>query len=404
MRITYVTMQFPVPSETFASLDIDSLIGKGHEVTIIGLRNRHKDHLDLIEKRGHHKLSITHFNVNVFFRSIWFVFSHPVMFFDLLFWLVINLKTSPRHLIKSLILIPSVLGQFHKLIKETPDVVHLFWGHYPAMFGYLVYKNMPKVVLSQFLGAHDLTTNYSPSYSLAKRVDTLFTHSRSNLDALLKKGIEPEDINIVYRGTKLNATNGISATIGRGLVDPVFLTAARLIEEKGVDDVIEIFDAISSKYPEAKLYIAGDGPYLDTLIKISNKKKCSTRIQFLGHVDQQKLIRIMNNAHFFLLMSRYPSERLPNVVKEAMYQQCVVVTTRTEGIDELIEEQHSGFIVDKRGIKAAIDRVEKCLDEPKVSKKIALNAKQRIDSVFDVDKSMEKYCEYWLRAKKRKEL
>ena len=53
-------------------------------------------------------------------------------------------------------LIPMSFYMFEKLKKEKPDIVHLFWGHYPSLVGYLVKKNMPDTKLSQFLGAYDL--------------------------------------------------------------------------------------------------------------------------------------------------------------------------------------------------------------------------------------------------------
>jgi glycosyltransferase involved in cell wall biosynthesis len=65
------------------------------------------------------------------------------------------------------------------------------------------------------------------------------------------------------------------------------------------------------------------------------------KVMFLGHVSQKKLLVKMANANFFLLMSRYESERLPNVVKEAMYQRCIVVTSDTQGINELVNHGKS---------------------------------------------------------------
>jgi len=404
MNIAYITMQFPVPSETFLSLDIEALRKQGHEVSVYGLRPKHKQHDVLMKEQGHEGLAVENFSLKTFFLSAWFCLRHPIMFFSLLYWAVKVSIKSPKHLFKSLVLLPSVLGHFQKIYQAKPYVVHLFWGHYPSMLGYLVKRFMPSTVVSQFLGAHDLVTNYSGSTVLAKDVDLLFTHSKSNLPLLEERGVDPDRVNVVLRGTKLDFPYEGSLEKFDSLDKPVFLTAARLIEEKGVDDVLRVFSKVLEHYPEAKLNIAGDGPYKTQLIKLVEDLGCSKSVFFLGHIKQTELIEHMSGSHFFILMSCYPSERLPNVVKEAMYQQCVVLTTRTEGIDELVDYGVSGFVVEKSDYSRGADCIMSCLLYPDSARSIAVAAKKVIEQRFDVDRSVKKYIELWATSLKVKGL
>ena len=41
MKVAYVTMQFPVPSETFACNDIKMLLEKGVDISVFTLKNKH---------------------------------------------------------------------------------------------------------------------------------------------------------------------------------------------------------------------------------------------------------------------------------------------------------------------------------------------------------------------------
>lgn len=404
MNISYITMQFPVPSETFLSLDVEALRKQGHEVSVYGLRPKHKQHDVLMKERGHEGLAVENFSLKTFFLSAWFCLRHPIMFFALLYWVFKVSFMSPKHFFKSLVSLPSVLGHFQKIYLSKPDVVHLFWGHYPSMLGYLVKRFMPSTVVSQFLGAHDLVTNYPGSAVLAKDVDLLFTHSKSNLPLMSERGIDLDKVNVVLRGTKLDFPYEGSLGKFDQMDAPILLTAARLIEEKGVDDVLRVFSIVLAHYPEAKLNIAGDGSYKVQLINIAEELGCSKNVFFLGHIQQTELIKRMSGSHFFILMSRYPSERLPNVVKEAMYQQCVVLTTRTEGIYELVDSEVSGFVVEKGDYSSGADYVKSCLLNLDSARSIAVAAKKVIEQHFDVDKSMRAYTQLWAAALKGKML
>jgi len=395
MKISYITTQFPVPSQTFLSLDVEALRNQGHEVSIYGLRPKHKRHSQLMLERGHEGLVVENSSFKTLVLSLWFCLRHPLMFLSLFYWVVkVSFKT-PKHLLKSLVFLPSVMGHFYAIYQSKPDVVHLFWGHYPSMLGYLVKRFMPAAVVSQFLGAYDLVTNYPGSAALAKEADLLFTHSKSNLPMFDKMGIDSQRVHVVLRGTKLDFPYEGRLDKFDTLDAPIFLTAGRLEERKGIDDVLRVFSSVVKEYADSHLYIAGDGPYKNELILLSQELGCSRNVSFLGHIKQVDLIQLMSTAHFFLLLSRSTSERLPNVVKEAMYQQCIVITTDTDGISELVDAGKNGFVVPMSSYEDAYKAVNRCLISPVTSVEKAKLAKEKIIEGFNVNKSMTKYVVLW---------
>src|SRR5690606_566776 len=163
---------------------------------------------------------------------------------------------------------------YSDLKKYKPDVVHLFWGHYPAMVGVLVHKFFSESLVSMFLGAHDLEENYAGSVDLANRVKLVFTHANSNLKALVQMGIDTDSVHVVHRGTKISVVNTGLERFNKMLDKPSFVTAARLIDEKGVDDVLRIFSSILDIYPMATLSIAGDGPQRKSLEALAADLGC----------------------------------------------------------------------------------------------------------------------------------
>jgi len=395
MKICYITMQFPVPSETFLSSDVEALVKLGHHISVFGLRPKHSKFKFLIEERGHTNIDVENFSFMTLIFALKFCILHPIMSLTLIHWVLNVCLKSPIMLLKSFILMPSVFGHFYKVYNSKPDVVHLFWGHYPSMLGFLVKRFMPYSVVSQFLGAHDLVSNYPGSTALAYDADLIFTHSKSNVPILEKRGIDIDKIHVIYRGIKLDFPHIVNTNKFHSTDNLLFLTASRLIKEKGVDDVLRVFSKVTDSFPNAKLYIAGDGPYKSDLLKLSVNLGCSERVFFLGHIPQSELVKYMSDSHFFILMSRSLSERLPNVVKEAMYQQCVVITTRSVGIDELVDSGVSGYVVSNLDYLACTEHVMFCLLYPDVARSICVSARNVIKQHFDVDQSMRKYIVLW---------
>lgn len=395
MKICYVTMQFPVPSETFASLEVNTLRQLGHDVSVLAMRPKHRDYDKLIGERKHEGIIIEHLSKKNLFSALRFAILNLFVILDLVFWVIIHNVKEPRHLIKSLALLPSAIYIYDKIQKHKPDVVHLFWGHYPSMVGFLVYKYHSDILLSTSLGAYDLEAFYSGAIWLAKRSKLMFTYAKSNLPELEKLGIPAEFIRIVYQSIDLS--HGIEAHRSkfRLLDQPTFITAARLIADKGVDDVLTIFSKILEQYPQSKLSVMGDGPERSVLETVSKTLGIDHAVDFLGHIPQDELIKALSETPFFLLMSRYRGERLPNVVKEAMFQECVCITTNTNGIDELVTDGMDGFIVEQGDCDHVISLILDILKDPEQCKLISSSAKKKIIDNFDVQKNMRKYISLW---------
>src|SRR5690606_1543069 len=113
------------------------------------------------------------------------------------------------------------------------------------------------------------------------------------------------------------------------------VVAGRLVEAKGVDDALRVFGAVLRSAPFATLRVLGEGEELPRLKRLATSLGLKGAVEFEGHVSHRRVLEELSRAEVLLHLSH--SERLPNVVKEAMACRCVAITTRTEGIEELVE-------------------------------------------------------------------
>lgn len=85
-----------------------------------------------------------------------------------------------------------------------------------------------------------------------------------------------------------------------------FLTVRRLSERMGLDVLIDAFAPIASEYPDAELFVAGDGPLRAELERQTEEVGVADRITFLGYVPDDDLPSVYAGADVFVL----PTTRL----------------------------------------------------------------------------------------------
>ncbi|MDR0574361.1 MAG: glycosyltransferase family 4 protein [Tannerella sp.] len=108
----------------------------------------------------------------------------------------------------------------------------------------------------------------------------------------------------------------------------------RLSTEKGVDTLLEAAEQLP--YP---LKVIGGGPLLDSY----QKKYASAPIEFLGHIQPEKLYPIVQKARILVLPSGC-YENNPFSIIEALCLGTPVVGSRIGGIPELIKEGENGLL------------------------------------------------------------
>jgi glycosyltransferase involved in cell wall biosynthesis len=393
-------MRFPAPSETFACTDVRVLREAGVDVSVHTLRSSQGDAAALLEERRMAGLALSEGTFLADVRGLASVLSRPVLAARLLMWLVQTSWKRPLQLMVSFLLVPRSMGILADLERQRPDVIHLFWGHYPCLVGYLVQTTLPHSVLSLFLGAYDLTRRYGGTGCVARRADLVSTHAQWNFPAIEALGVPRDRIHLAYRGIDPTYFNGERV---RKITHRI-VSAGRLDEGKGMDDVLRVFHQIHTQWPDATLRVLGQGPERAGLERLSRSLGIDRAVRFLGHVRQEDVASELSEAEIFLHMSWEETERLPNVVKEAMASQCLCVVADTSGIDELVRDGQHGFVVPKRNVEAAAGRVDDVFSGRADVGSMLRGASDHIAHRFDVSESMRSYRRHWQDALARRKL
>lgn len=394
MRIAYITMQFPAPAETFAALDIRTLSELGHNVSVYSMRPKHSRHSLLMESQ--HLLT---FNQSLEYNSlsdilvlIRTLFRRPSVITQVLKWITLHNRRNIRILLKSILLIPVSLKIALEVETQKPDIVHLFWGHYPTIPGFLIKKINPLLPVTVFLGAYDLARNYGGTKGFHPMADHVFTHSFANMDNLQAMGISPKKISVVHRGVQLLTEIG-NEKFSSAEFKLVF--AGRLMYKKGCHQSIELINRLSNEGFSVKLFIAGEGDEKKRLKRYAKDLNIQDKVVFLGYLPQTELFKLFESTQILLLPSSKPGERLPNVVKEGMARKNICVVLRSPGIDELISHGMNGFIVDSDFVTTSHEIISQLMVSPRQMVRVANEAFSTIQNHFDVKDKMLIYQDMW---------
>lgn len=131
-------------------------------------------------------------------------------------------------------------------------------------------------------------------------------------------------------------------------------TVGRLIEDKGVQNVIKAISVLKQKEIDTDLWIIGDGPYRNNLEKLAKEEEIEKNIHFIGFTDNPykyiSKVDILCNASY--------SESLSIVILEAFILDIPVISTPICSVNELLGESVYGLITEDFSAKAIAEKIE----------------------------------------------
>ena len=151
--------------------------------------------------------------------------------------------------------------------------------------------------------------------------------------------------------------------------------AGRLIEEKGIVQLIGAFTSLRKSNENISLIIMGEGP-LETIIRTNN----DPNIVFLGKQQNKDVINVLRKCDIFCLPSR--SEGFSSSILEAAIAKCCIITTRKGGSVELISDDRLGVIIKDSSEDNIASALNMVLDDAEYAKYAGENVYLKVLSEF----------------------
>ena len=157
----------------------------------------------------------------------------------------------------------------------------------------------------------------------------------------------------------------------------IILTAARLTEQKGHQYLLKAIPFITGPL----FLFAGDGPARDDIEREIKELNIGDRVRVLGY--RNDIPELLSRCSIFVLPSLF--EGHPLSIMEAMAAGKPVIASDIRGVDEIIVNGVSGYLVPPRNPEALASAIRTLLEDKELSGRIAEAGRRRIENEFSAD-------------------
>ena len=139
------------------------------------------------------------------------------------------------------------------------------------------------------------------------------------------------------------------------------LVITRIDPDKGLEWLIDCFSKLNTiTKQKIQLKIAGIGPFKNQ-IENQIKKLNLKNVHLLGFVDDVSIL--LKNSDIFLLTSKF--ESFPLSIIEALSYGLPIISTNSGGIEELVQDNINGYLIDYKYDKQLINAMCTLIDDNK---------------------------------------
>ena len=200
----------------------------------------------------------------------------------------------------------------------------------------------------------------------------------SQVETLLH-GVEPDS---APRGPEARAA--ARRELGLDESVPVIGTVANFTPKKDHAGLLEAFERIRTRIPEAMLLLVGSGPLEVDLRADVRARTLDGHVRFLGSRDD--VPTLLPALDVFVLGSRF--EGLPISLLEAMAAEVACVSTRVGGIPEAITDGVEGRLVPAGAPSALADAIIEVLDDRDERASLASAGRARVGAEFSIARAV----------------
>jgi glycosyltransferase involved in cell wall biosynthesis len=156
---------------------------------------------------------------------------------------------------------------------------------------------------------------------------------------------------------------------------PVFMTNRILEPLYNVECILRAFVIIQSRYPEASLTIAHDGPSRPGLEKMARELRLRNT-GFIGRVPYDKIGALYDSADIYLTSPNF--DCMPGSILESFASGLPVVATNAGGIPYIAENERTALLVDIDDHEALAQSGLRLLEDEELVVRLTANAREEV--------------------------
>lgn len=161
----------------------------------------------------------------------------------------------------------------------------------------------------------------------------------------------------------------------------IVLYVGRLVNEKGVQIMLQAAPMVLSHFPGTQFLVVGTGYFMDELRGQAHALGVDHNVRFLGYVSDEELLRLYKIADIVCIPSLY--EPFGIVALEGMAANVPVVVSDTGGLRDFVEHGETGITTYTGNAQSLAWGLLEVLRNPDLADHLRKTAYEKVHSVYN---------------------
>lgn len=389
MKVAYIVSMFPCWSETFILRELVGVHRQGIETLVCSLK-------PCTETLVQPEAAAFVEQGKVFYpspvrgvaRFAWCLVRHPFRVAGFLMSFLEHFHGPAVSLMRSLASV-ILAADFMPILREQGvQHIHACWGTYPSTAA-LFLARVSGYPISFTTHAHDLFLEdhaLAVKFQDARFAVTISEYNR-NLIARRYPDVTLEKVHVVHSALD----TAFYSCERQPVTPPLLVSVGRLVEMKGLADLIDACALLRERCLPFRCRIVGDGPLKQDLKGRIERHGLVAQVELHDPVPQDEIRKLLSQAACFVLpcvtATDGDQDGIPTVLIEAMAAGVPVISCPTSGVPELVESGVTGLLAESRNPQSLAQAIERLLSDRDLRERLVAAAHVKIHEDYNIVKT-----------------
>ena len=228
---------------------------------------------------------------------------------------------------------------------------------------------------------------------LANISNLIICNSTIQRDKLISiEKIKPKKVHVVFNGFDVDVirdSQGIDLERYFNIPqkNKVVCSVGNLTAPKNIPMFLKVAEKVISENNKISFLYVGNGKDLNKYKYLAKEKGIDEKIFFVGR--QEKILQILKSCDIFILTSK--REGMPNVIIEAMAAKTPVISTKVDGVNDIITDNVNGCLIESEDSDEMKNKIFKILSNDDLRNLICKNAEKTVRHKFNKNIMVNSY-------------
>lgn len=392
-NIAYVSLWFPLSSETFIFREIMQLRQKGLSIFVYTLYGQASKGLsdEMINYNGPlARIGLRH-SYAVLKSFLRCLYEKPAFTWQLMRECLFRKMRDFEAIAENSICFFEAFYLAKLLQKDSIELIHSPWGNGSATAAWVASRitGIPFAMTGRAGDIH-------PQDGLLREKlrDCLFmrTNNKANVDYLASfcTKEQAKKIHLIYNSLTLKENIESSVYMQQPYQ---LLAVGRFCRTKGFDVLIQALHKLKQDGFLFHLTLVGDGFLRYSLKKLCKKLQLQDNVSMTGFVPNNKLVAYIETHDIMIIPSvihkNGDRDGIPNVIMEALSSRLPVIATDVSGIGEVVKNNETGLLIPQRDVEALVLAIKVMCADRENALRMAENGRSLVRQMFNAEVNIQ---------------